>query len=75
MKKFQIVFFCIFWNDVLTSFNTTRKYIQKENADLQQIVNLLDSLEQYFSQLRDQFDLHEAKAKAYGLCEASYSNF
>ena len=23
MKKFQIIFLCIFWNDVLTRFNTT----------------------------------------------------
>ena len=74
MEKFEIVFLCIFWNDVLTRFNTTSKYIQKKDADLQEIVSLLNSLEQYLSEVRDQFDFYETKAKAHGLCEANYSD-
>ena len=74
MEKFEIIFLCIFWNDVLTRFNTTSKYIQKEYADLQEIVSLLNSLQQYLSEGRDQFDFYETKAKAHGLCEANYSD-
>ena len=46
-------FLCIFWNDVLTRLNTTSKYNMKEDADLQEIVSLLNSLEQYLPELRD----------------------
>ena len=74
MEKFEIVFLCIFWNDVLTRFNTTSKYIQKEDADLLEIVSLLNSFEQYLSEVRDQFDFYETKAKAHGLCEENYSD-
>ena len=65
-------FLCIFWDDVLTRFNQTSKYIQKEDADLQEVVTLLNSLAQYLSKLRDQFDFYEAKAQA--MCEANYSD-
>ena len=68
MEKFEIVFLCIFWNDVLTRVNTTSKYIQTDLSHQRDIVqeNSIDL--QFLEDLHLLSGFYETKAKAHTIC-------
>ncbi|CAB3252418.1 unnamed protein product [Arctia plantaginis] len=53
------------WNDILLKIHATNLTLQTEKIHLGIVVDLLDSLVNYLSNLRDQFDLYLGKAKKF----------
>ena len=62
MKKFETVLLTVFWCDILSKFNKTSKYIQHEDANLQEVTNQLVSLSSYLTDIWNQFDDYESRA-------------
>lgn len=62
MQEFEIAFLTVFWNDVLSRMNKISKLLQKEDADLALVVNLLTSLQAFIQTTRSKFEDYEKEA-------------
>lgn len=62
MEQLEFSLMLELWSEVLQRFQDTSKSLQEENITLSTCANLYESLQQYLSQVRDQFNEFEKKA-------------
>ncbi|KAL4153069.1 hypothetical protein QTP88_000902 [Uroleucon formosanum] len=62
LKTLEIGLMICIWNSILNSFNATNKKLQSTDIDLHTVLELYNGLENYFVQIRDDFDVFENKA-------------
>lgn len=61
-SSLEMSFMTVFWNDVLERFHIVNKKLQSVNIDLGMVVELYESLEQYISRIRNNFEEYESRA-------------
>lgn len=64
MNKLETAFLCTMWNQILQRFHGTSVALQAVDLDLCNAVDLVRSLRDYVTGLRDEFDIFEAQARA-----------
>lgn len=72
MERLENVFMTILWNDILGRMNGVSKELQSSTIDILYASNLLSSLEGYFIEIREMFDMYESKAKE--MCPNAHFN-
>ena len=56
MNNFEIAVKAVFWNNILSRFNSTSKAFQVMDANLQIAIDLLGSLDDYLESFRERFE-------------------
>lgn len=63
MDNLEVAFLTVLWDTILRRCNNVSEYLQKVEMDLSQAHELITSLRDFISGLRDQFDMFEGRAK------------
>lgn len=66
LTKLETAFMTVFWHRILSRFNTTSKFLQKIELDLITANNMLHSLVNFISDLRNDFAVIENDSKNLG---------
>lgn len=66
LTKLETAFMTVFWHRILSRFNTTSKFLQKIELDLITANNMLHSLVNFISDLRNDFAAIENDSKNLG---------
>ncbi|XP_003738764.1 zinc finger MYM-type protein 1-like, partial [Galendromus occidentalis] len=64
MSKFETAFMTIFWGRALDRINAVSKKLQREDADVELVMTLYESLISYFTSLRGEFAANFKDARA-----------
>ena len=73
MNNFKIAVLAIIWNNILSRFNSSSKAFQAMDANLQIIIDLLGSLDDYLESFRGRFE--EMEWVAAKLSETTIAEF
>jgi Domain of unknown function (DUF4371)/hAT family C-terminal dimerisation region len=75
MDKLEFVILILFWNHILVRYNEVSKTLQKKDVDLSVVISLLQSLQLFTAELRNDVEFvgFELKAKALAK-EAEYAD-